>query len=132
MAKNKKEHSFFLSISLIEIVILCLIAVSILLIWTGNFSKFIKYSYNSYSFLILLIIIIEYIILKGRDRSRIYLIQIEHLKKTIAALKNKIIENENKITSLEAFIKGSEEIKSEELKNKLTEELGKIKDIFNK
>ncbi len=63
-----------------EILILVAILLCVLLLFTGSLSTFLSILYSPFSFIILVVIITEYIILKGADRSRIYRIEIDRLR----------------------------------------------------
>ena len=63
-----------------EILFLVAILLCVLLLFTGSLSTFLSILYSPFSFIILVVIITEYIILKGADRSRIYRIEIDRLR----------------------------------------------------
>lgn len=105
-----KIKMIFKPLSFLEIFIMILIVLGILLAWSGSFYTFLNYFYNPYSFLIIVIMVIEYIILKGRDRSRIYKIQIKHLKERLDNIKDNIRMAEDKINVLNDYLsKNTEE-----------------------
>jgi len=73
----KKSYT---SIILTEVVLGTIIILGVLLLLTNDFDLFLSILYSPFSFLLLVVIILEYIILKGMDRSRIYKLEIQRLK----------------------------------------------------
>ncbi len=67
-------------ISALEVIIICLICLCILLLVTNNVESFISMLYSPVAFLLLVVILVEYIILKSADRSRIYKIEVDKLR----------------------------------------------------
>ena len=68
------------TVSAAEILFLVAILLCVLLLFTGSLSTFLSILYSPFLFIILVVIITEYIILKGADRSRIYRIEIDRLR----------------------------------------------------
>ena len=67
-------------VSLLEIIIICLISLCVLLLVSNNVESFIRVLYSPVAFLVLIVVIGEYIILKSADRSRIYKIELDQLR----------------------------------------------------
>jgi hypothetical protein len=65
---------------LLRIILLLLVFLLVLLLITNSYQTLIDILYSPFSFAILLIIVLEYVILKGVDRSRIYRLEIERLR----------------------------------------------------
>jgi hypothetical protein len=65
---------------LAEIVLGLIIILGILFLLTHDTKIFLSILYSPYSFLLMVVIFLEYIILKGMDRSRIYKLEIQRLK----------------------------------------------------
>jgi hypothetical protein len=65
---------------LAEIVLAVILILAILLLLIDDFRLFFSLFYSPFSFLLLVVILIEYIILKSMDRSRIYKLELERLK----------------------------------------------------
>lgn len=74
--RERRRHT----LSAAEILILIAILLSVLLLFTGSFTTFLSILYSPFSFIIIVVIITEYIILKGADRSRIYRLEIDRLR----------------------------------------------------
>lgn len=51
------------------------------MIWSGWAGSLLKYLYEPLPIIIIVILMIEYILLKGRDRTRIYKIELEKMRK---------------------------------------------------
>ncbi len=51
------------------------------MIWSGWAGSLLKYLYEPLPIIVIVILMIEYILLKGRDRSRIYKIELEKMRK---------------------------------------------------
>jgi len=64
-----------------EIFLGIVVVLGLLMLLTGDIRRFLSILYSPYSFLLLVVILIEYFILKGMDRSRIYKLELERLKK---------------------------------------------------
>jgi purine-cytosine permease-like protein len=80
-AENKHSHERRRrAVTSAEILVIAAILLCIVLLFTGSFSTFFSILYSPFSFIILVVIITEYIILKGTDRSRIYRIEIDRLR----------------------------------------------------
>ena len=60
-----------------EIIILIVIGVLILIVVTGNYARIIEAIYGGYTVLIAVIMLVEYLILKGGDRSDLYRRELE-------------------------------------------------------
>lgn len=73
----KKNHTTYI---LVEIVLGLIIILGILFLLTHDVKLFFSILYSPYSFLLMIVIFLEYIILKGMDRSRIYKLEIQRLK----------------------------------------------------
>jgi len=67
-------------ISILEVIIVCLISLCILLLVTNNVESFINVLYSPVAFLVLVVVLVEYIILKSADRSRLYKIELDYLR----------------------------------------------------
>jgi hypothetical protein len=65
---------------LLRIILLLFIFLLVLLLITNSYQTLVDILYSPFSFAIMLIIVLEYIILKGVDRSRIYRLEIERLR----------------------------------------------------
>ncbi|MBN1900988.1 hypothetical protein JW926_06645 [Candidatus Sumerlaeota bacterium] len=65
---------------LTQIILGLIIILGILFLLTHDIEVFFSLLYSPYSFLLMVVIILEYVILKGRDRSRIYKLEIQRLK----------------------------------------------------
>ncbi len=67
---------------IVVIIILVLIIVhGVIFLLTRDWETIYRILYNPYSFFLLVVVIIEYILLKGMDRSRIYKLEVDRLKK---------------------------------------------------
>lgn len=60
-----------------EMIILIVIGVLILIVVTGNYARIIEAIYGPYTVLIAVIMLVEYLILKGGDRSDLYRRELE-------------------------------------------------------
>lgn len=112
-------------------VILGLAALGIVLLWSGDFRLFFQYLYSPYSFLILFVIVIEYIVIKSSDRSRIYQIQIAHLKKRIEDLRDKTRLIEEEIAQMERELKNSVNSGGSAASNDLHQHIKRIKEMLS-
>ena len=66
---------------LAEIILGIVVLLGILLLLTNDVRLFISLLYSPYSFLVLVVMLLEYIFLKSMDRSRIYKLEIDRLEK---------------------------------------------------
>ena len=66
---------------LVQFILILVVAFGVLLLLTNDLNLFIRIFYNPYSFLILAVAIVEYIILKAMDRSRMYRLENQRLKR---------------------------------------------------
>lgn len=62
-------------------ILIIIIILGIILLITRDFQTIPDILFNPYSFFLLVVVMVEYIILKGMDRSRIYKLEVERLKK---------------------------------------------------
>ena len=60
--------------------LVALIISSILLLITNDIDIFVSLLYSPYSFLLLMVVLVEYIVLKGIDRSKVYRLENQRLK----------------------------------------------------
>ncbi|MCX7765484.1 MAG: hypothetical protein N2246_02105 [Candidatus Sumerlaeia bacterium] len=81
MTAKRASNLIPVRVTTMEVVIICVIALCVLLLVTNNVETFIRVLYNPISFLVLVVILGEYIILKSADRSRIYKIELEQLRR---------------------------------------------------
>ncbi len=72
----KKTNAPYLVVEIILGIVACL---CIFLLLVNDVNLFFSVLYSPYSFLVLVVVILEYIILKGMDRSRFYRLEIERL-----------------------------------------------------
>jgi len=98
-------------ITIAEAIILTILIFVLLLFFSGHLPQFLGLIYSPVSFLILVIIIGEYIILKGIDRSRIYRIQLRALRSKrnddiqfLRAVEQKILEIEKALDEAEKMV----------------------------
>lgn len=119
-------------VSLIEIIIICLISLCVLLLVSNNVESFIRLLYSPVSFLVLIVVIGEYIILKSADRSRIYKIELDQLRelqmrriKMFHRLEQQLDEL---IASLENIQKNATDVNSQAQLNQLENNLRKLKE----
>ena len=77
---EKKTQAPPIRISTLEVVIVFLITLCVLMLVTNNVESFFRLLYNPVSFLILVIVLAEYIVLKSADRTRIYRIEVDQLR----------------------------------------------------
>ena len=79
--KSRRTHP--VRITAVEIVIICIISLCVLLLVTNSVEAFISMLYSPVAFLVLVVALVEYIILKSADRSRIYRIELDHLRRRV-------------------------------------------------
>ena len=118
MAKSRVSYLLALIILGI-IVILC-----VLLLLTGDVSLFISILYSPFSFLLLVVVLLEYVILKSMDRSRIYKLELEKLKRKRDREMMFRQRLESEFKGLKKYLE--EEESGEELQSRL----GKISKLF--
>ena len=73
----KKNYTTYI---IVQIILGLIIILGILFLLTHDVTLFFSILYSPYSFLLMIVIFMEYIILKGMDRSRIYKLEIQRLK----------------------------------------------------
>lgn len=81
MTAKRASNLIPVRVTTMEVVIICVIALCVLLLVTNNVETFIRVLYSPISFLVLVVVLGEYIILKSADRSRIYKIELEQLRR---------------------------------------------------
>ena len=78
--KSRPRRSLFRAPSPIEILLLAIIGVCCFLLITRDINLLVKIFYSKYSFLILMLMIAEYLIIKSNDRSKVYRGELERLR----------------------------------------------------
>ncbi|HPB32229.1 MAG TPA: hypothetical protein PLB62_12300 [Candidatus Sumerlaeota bacterium] len=73
----KKKKSFSPPLM---ILLWCVIILGVILLIANDFNLFLDILFSGYSFLLLVVIFLEFILMKGMDRSRIYRLEIARLK----------------------------------------------------
>ena len=67
-------------VTLAECVLFLIMIAAILLLITDSVERFLEVIYNPYAYAVLVIMMVEYVLLKSSDRSRIYQMQIDQLQ----------------------------------------------------
>lgn len=127
-------------ITAVEIVIIFIISLCVLLLVTNNVEAFISILYSPVAFLVLVVALVEYIILKSADRSRIYRIELDHLRRRVMdhiMLFNTLERNLDEIQKNLAKLKKNpgiantpEEKNLDELEKQLTAIRSRIRSMF--
>jgi len=112
---------------LAEIILILVILVGVLLLITHDWDLFFSILYSPYSFILLVVIILEYIILKGMDRSRIYKLEIERLKRKRHRDLEFHVRMEKQIRELEKY--ADDPNAGEELKSHLKKILNEFREL---
>ena len=118
--KSKKPPSILIPLTLVIVALL-----GLLLLATNDVSLFVKILYSPYSFLVLFLMLVEYLFLKGMDRSKVYKLENKRLKlkrqKDIALMK----KIETQISALATSI--NDETKPQEIQKRLDAVLKNLK-----
>lgn len=120
--KNGRSSYLIITIALLVVALL-----GLLLLATNDISLFFSLLYSPYSFLILALMLVEYLFLKGMDRSKVYKLENDRLKskrQRDIALMKKI---ETQIRDIAAS--PSKEITDQEIRERLKTVLKNLKDI---
>jgi predicted ferric reductase len=110
---------------LVVIILVLIIIHGIIFLLTRDLEIIYRVLYNPYSFFLLVVVILEYIILKGMDRSRIYKLEVERLKKKRRKDMEFHVRVEKQIRELEKYT--DDPNARDELKSRLK----KIQNEFN-
>ena len=78
--ERRKNHVPRKGPSPIEYLLLGIIIIACILLGTQDQELFLKIFYSEFSFLILMIMIIEFLVIKSSDRSKVYLSELEKLR----------------------------------------------------
>jgi len=120
--KNRKSSHLIPQIVLIIVVLL-----GVLLLLTNDINVFFSILYSPYSFLLMVVVLVEYVVMKGLDRSRVYKLENERLKakrqKELALRQNL----EKKLTDIQSEIGDAKS--SECLREQIQEILRSLKEI---
>jgi hypothetical protein len=63
-----------------EIILLLIAAFCVLVLLTQDFGLVTRFFYSPLAIILLIVVFVEYLIIKGGDRSRLYLIEIERMR----------------------------------------------------
>jgi len=100
-------------VTLAECVLFLIMIAAILLLVTGSVERFLEVIYNPYAYVVLIIIMVEYVLLKASDRSRIYQMQIDQLQQARHDDITFIRSIESRLSTL------AEKVKKDDVKEKL-------------
>lgn len=78
--KTQKPKRSNFSYLLAQGVLVIIALLGLLLLLLDDYTLFARILYSPYSFLVLVIMLLEYVVLKGLDRSRIYKLELKRLK----------------------------------------------------
>ena len=127
--KQKTKNSRILKApSPIEILLLGVIVICCFLLLTQDFNLFLKIFYSKFSFLILFLLILEFLIIKSSDRSKVYRNELERLREIQEENLMIVRDVENRLDDALKVLSDGEN--KEELERPLLEEVhGRIEDV---
>jgi len=112
---------------ILEIILILIIILGVFILIIRDFKKVSELLYHPYSFFLLFVVILEYIILKGMDRSRIYKLEVERLKKKRRKDMEFHVRVEKQIREIQKYTEDPDA--REELKSRLTKILNEFKEF---
>ena len=120
-----------------ELIILIIIGVLILIVVTGNFTRIMEAIYGPYTVLIAVIMLVEYLILKGGDRSDLYRRELEVARHKRRAELLALRAMETQLVEMRAHMQGmltpeSESDNPENLRESVTYARDTAEDLLDK